>query len=98
MDRVHRERRTAVEASERLRDQLAGRCEDNCGIELYAGIVAGRASPDGAEVAGEAPVMLLARERIHLASPMQRHLDCEMGGCPEAEQPKPPARLDLRQP
>src|SRR5919197_121495 len=56
------------------------------------------ADPGGAECGGEVVLGRRAREDAHLAAPVAGHLDRQVGGGAEAEEPDPSARLDPAEP
>jgi hypothetical protein len=91
VDRVHGERRAAIEPFERDRNDLARRREQRRRVEGHARVVPRVAHPGRPHLAGELTVTLLAREDEHLAAEVSGDREDEVCRRTESEEPEPRA-------
>ena len=94
MHSINHHHAAASHPAQRLDRHSARRGKHHRGVQFTRGRRVRSADPRRPQLFGQTPVGLAARDHIHLAPPVPRHLEGQMRGGTEAKQaePVPPAR------
>jgi hypothetical protein len=88
-------RSSFVQESHPIQDCGACGSEIHDAVEFVRGVVFGSACPRRSQFSGQSAVFFTARENVNLASPVNRHLDGDVGGSTESDEAEALSGLDL---